>query len=175
VGALLISDYHYDTVKTRIYETIRPVYQSAGLPVTLDSRFRLLEFQAPTVLTPNEPEAEGALQTAILDTPEELRKCGRHLLKKTAAQAVLLTRGSKGMVLYREGRPMYPIRIHGPSDIVDVTGAGDTVISVLTLALASGADFRDAAELANCAGGLVVMKKGTATVTANELQTAVTS
>lgn len=175
VRALLISDYHYHTVKSRIYDKIRPLYQAADLPVTLDSRFRLLEFRAPTVLTPNEPEAEDALQAAIPDTPEGLRACGRQLLKTTSAKAALLTRGSKGMVLYQKGRPMFPIRIHGPSDIVDVTGAGDTVISVLTLALASGASFRSAAELANVAGGLVVMKKGTATVTADELKKAATS
>lgn len=175
VSALLISDYQYFTVKTRIYGKIRPLYQALGLPVTLDSRFRLLDFPAPTVLTPNEPEAEGALQAEVPDTPAGLRESGRQLLKKTAAQAVLLTRGSKGMVLYQKRRPMIPLRIHGSSDIVDVTGAGDTVISVLTLALAAGASFRDAAELANYAGGLVVMKKGTATVTADELRKAVTT
>ena len=175
VQALLISDYQYFTVKSRIYEKIRPLYQASGLPVTLDSRFRLLEFQAPTVLTPNEPEAEGALQSEIPDTQEGLRESGRRLLAKTAAHAVLLTRGSRGMVLYQKRRPMISLGIRGSSDIVDDTGAGDTVISVLTLALACGSSFRDAAELANYAGGLVVMKKGTATVTADELRKAVTT
>jgi bifunctional ADP-heptose synthase (sugar kinase/adenylyltransferase) len=79
------------------------------------------------------------------------------------------------MVLFERGRPLLSMPIRGPSDIVDVTGAGDTVITVLTLALAAGAAFREAAALANYAGGIVVMKKGTATVSTDELRKAVIS
>jgi bifunctional ADP-heptose synthase (sugar kinase/adenylyltransferase) len=79
------------------------------------------------------------------------------------------------MILFERCKPAFPISIYGSSDIVDVTGAGDTVISVLTLALACGASFREAAVLANYAGGIVVMKKGTATVSPQELKEAILS
>ena len=79
------------------------------------------------------------------------------------------------MVLFEKGKSPFLIPIFGTRDIVDVTGAGDTVISVFTLALATGASHREAAQLANYAGGIVVMKKGTATVTQQELHEATES
>ncbi len=175
VDALLISDYHYFTVKEDLYRKIHPLYLKSGTPLSLDSRFRLLSFPGATVSTPNEPEMEHALQRESRDDHDWLKETGRRLLKQTAARAVLLTRGSKGMVLFERGRPLFSIPIRGPTDIVDVTGAGDTVISVLTLALAAGASFREAASLANYAGGIVVMKKGTATVSIDGLRDAVIS
>ncbi len=168
--ALLISDYHNFTVKSEPFATIRSLYQASGIPVTLDSRFRILEFPGSTICTPNEPEAEAALGRDFGSDSRRLKETGRRLLERTAAEAVLLTRGSRGMVLFERGRPLYSLPIHGSDNIVDVTGAGDTVISVLTLALTAGASCRQAAELANLAGGLVVMKKGTATVTVAELK-----
>jgi bifunctional ADP-heptose synthase (sugar kinase/adenylyltransferase) len=89
-------------------------------------------------------------------------------------EAVLITRGSRGMALFEPGRPTIHIPIHGTDEIADVTGAGDTVIATMTLALASGASFEEGARLANYAGGLVVMKRGTATVTPAELRAAIT-
>lgn len=175
VDALLISDYHYFTVKEDLYSKIHPLYLKSGIPLSLDSRFRLLSFPGATASTPNEPEMEHALQRESRDDHDWLKETGRRLLKQTAARAVLLTRGSKGMVLFERGRPLFSIPIRGPTDIVDVTGAGDTVISVLTLALAAGASFREAASLANYAGGIVVMKKGTATVSIDGLRDAVIS
>lgn len=175
VAALLISDYHYFTVKQELYRKIQPLFSKSGTHITLDSRFRLLDFPGTSVSTPNEPEMEHALQRESRDDRDWLRDTGRMLLKKISAQAVVLTRGSKGMVLFERGRPLHSIPIHGTSDIVDVTGAGDTVISVLTLALASGATFKEASVLANAAGGIVVMKKGTATLTSEELRDAVTA
>ena len=173
IDALLISDYHYFTVKEDLYRKIHPLYLKSCTHMTLDSRFRLLGFQGTTVSTPNEPEMEHALQREARDDHDWLKETGRRLLRRTAARAVLLTRGSKGMVLFERGRPMFSIPIRGPSDIVDVTGAGDTVISVMTLALAAGASFREAAALANYAGAVVVMKKGTAAVSIDELRDAV--
>ena len=102
-----------------------------------------------------------------------LEKAGRTLLDRTRARAVLITRGSRGMALFEPGRPTEHIPIFGSDQIADVTGAGDTVIATMTLALAAGASFSEAARLANYAGGLVVMKRGTATVTADELRQAV--
>jgi bifunctional ADP-heptose synthase (sugar kinase/adenylyltransferase) len=86
---------------------------------------------------------------------------------------VLVTRGSKGMALFEAGQPTEVVPVHGSDQIADVTGAGDTVIATMTLALGAGATFVEAAQLANYAGGLAVMKRGTATVGADELRSAV--
>ena len=88
-------------------------------------------------------------------------------------RAVLVTRGSRGMALFEPDRPTVHILIVGSDEVADVTGAGDTVIATMTLAIAAGASFYEAARLANYAGGLVVMKRGTATVSARELSAAV--
>jgi rfaE bifunctional protein kinase chain/domain len=173
--ALLISDYNYHTVKEDIWAKISRSLLKSNKPVTLDSRFRPLNFKGVTVLTPNEPEVEQALQIELDDEEEMVRKAGRQLLRRSEAKAVLITRGARGMILFQGGKQPYEIPIHGSTDIVDVTGAGDTVISVLTLALACGATFRQAARLANYAGGIAVMKKGTATVSPQELKEAIGS
>ena len=102
-----------------------------------------------------------------------LERAGRELLSRTRSRAVLVTRGSRGMALFERDLPTVHIPIHGSDQITDVTGAGDTVIATMTLARAAGATFEEAARLANYAGGLVVMKRGTATVTADELRTAI--
>lgn len=175
IHALLISDYNYGTIKEDIFKQILPLYKKRNIPVTLDSRFRLLNFKGVTVSTPNEPEVEGALHIQIDNDNKLLRKAGRELLDRTKAEAILITRGSKGMVLFEKGKPSSSIPIHGTTDIVDVTGAGDTVISVFTLALTCGATFKEASKLANYAGSVVVMKKGTATLSPKELKLAIVS
>jgi rfaE bifunctional protein kinase chain/domain len=172
-AALLVSDYNYFAVQGDVLNKILPRLKRAKKPVSLDSRFRLLNLKGVTILTPNEPEVEHALQVELDDDQKIVNKAGRELLGRTGAEAVLITRGVKGMVLFEKGKPAFPIPIYGSKDIVDVTGAGDTVISVLTLALACGASFKEAAVLANYAGGIVVMKKGTATVSPQELKEAI--
>jgi len=173
--ALLISDYNYDTVKEDLYAEILRTTRKNKVPVTVDSRFRLLSFKGAWVATPNEPEVEEALGIEIAGKDEPLRRAGARILKILRSPALLITRGSRGMTLFEKGRPPFAIPVHGTTDIVDVTGAGDTVISVFTLALAAGASFREAAELANRAGGIVVMKKGAATLTPRELKQAILS
>lgn len=173
--ALLISDYDYFTIKEDLFRKILPRIKKSQKPVALDSRFRATAFKGVTVLTPNDPEVEHALHIKLDDDDEIVRKAGRQLLRRAEAEAVLITRGSKGMVLFERRRPPFEIPIYGSTNIVDVTGAGDTVISVFTLALACGASFKQAASLANYAGGIVVMKKGTATLSAQELKDAVVS
>ena len=175
ISALLISDYNYLTVKEDIFKRILPLYKKSNIPVTLDSRFRLLKFKGVTVLTPNEPEVEGAMGIELRESSQLLKHAGRFLLNKTQAAAVLITRGSKGMALFERSKPPFLIPIIGTTDIVDVTGAGDTVISILTLALSCGATFREAVFLSNYAGSVVVMKKGTATLSTQELKEAVVS
>lgn len=173
--ALLISDYNYLTVKEDVFRQAVPAFHKAGLTVTLDSRFRLLRFRDVTIATPNEPEVAEALKIELGDNPGVLAEAGKTILKRLGSPALLITRGSKGMALFEKGKPPVFLPVQGTTDIVDITGAGDTVISVLTLALACGAAFQEAARLANYAGGLVVMKKGTAAVTPEELRKVIVS
>jgi rfaE bifunctional protein kinase chain/domain len=141
--------------------------------VLIDSRYRLLDYSGLTACTPNESEVEQALGVRIDDNRRALERAGREILSRTGMQAVIITRGSRGMALFVEGEETVHIPIFGTDSIVDVTGAGDTVVSTVTLALAAGASVEAAARLANYAGGLVVMKRGTATITADELRTAI--
>lgn len=137
--------------------------------VLVDSRYSLSSFAGMTACTPNESEVEAMLGIRINDDRAILEQAGRALLRKLQARAVLITRGSHGMALFEPGKPTDHIPIVGSDQIADVTGAGDTVIAAFGLALAAGATFGEAARLANHAGGIVVMKRGTATVTAEEL------
>jgi rfaE bifunctional protein kinase chain/domain len=143
------------------------------IPVTVDSRFGLLRFRGMTAVTPNEPEVEEALGVTIGHDRARLEAAGRALLRRLGCQAVLVTRGSDGMALFEPGRAPLHVPIHGTDEVADVTGAGDTVIATFTLALAASASPSEAARLANCAGGIVVMKHATATVSADELVAAV--
>ena len=171
--ALLVSDYNYMGVKVDLFAEILPVFKQARIPVTVDSRFRLVSFDGATLATPNEPEVEEALKVEARGKERVLDEAALAIMKKCRLQALLITRGSNGMTLYERGKAPHSIPISGSKDIVDVTGAGDTVISVFTLAISAGATFRQAALLANHAGGIVVMKKGAATLTPEELRQAV--
>jgi rfaE bifunctional protein kinase chain/domain len=141
--------------------------------VTVDSRFALLRFRGMTAVTPNEPEVEEALGITIGHDRRKLEAAGGALLEKLGCKAVLVTRGGDGMALFERGRDPVHIGIYGTDEVADVTGAGDTVIATFTLALAAGATPAEAARLANYAGGIVVMKHATATVSADELRAAI--
>jgi rfaE bifunctional protein kinase chain/domain len=162
-------------VTPRLAAQIRAALRGAGhpIPVLIDSRYALLRYRGLTACTPNESEVEAALGVAIDDDPRTLERAGRTLLERTRMAAVLVTRGSRGMALFQRGTATVHIPIFGSDEIADVTGAGDTVMATMTLALAAGATFEAAARLANYAGGLVVMKRGTATVSAAELSEAI--
>src|SRR5206468_1879722 len=135
-----------------------------------DSRFSMERYTALTAATPNEPEVEAALGITIGNDVKKLESAGRALLKKLKHDALLITRGKDGMALFERGKKTVHIPIHGSDEVADVTGAGDTVIATFTLALAAGASFFAAAQLANFAGGIVVMKYGTRPVLLEELQ-----
>ena len=173
--ALLVSDYAGGLISPAIVSRIRSELRRAGhpIPVLIDSRYRLLSYSGLTACTPNESEVEQLLDIRIDDNIKLLERAGRDLLKRTRMQAVLITRGSRGMALFENGRPTIHVPIFGSDEVADVTGAGDTVIATMTLALAAGASFYEGARLANYAGGIVVMKRGTATVSAAELRDAV--
>jgi D-glycero-beta-D-manno-heptose-7-phosphate kinase len=173
--SVLVSDYGGGLVSPAIVSKLRRELKTAGhvIPILVDSRYRLLQYNGLTACTPNESEVEQALGIRINDDSRVLERAGRHILEQTKMQAVLITRGSRGMALFVPGEPTVHIPIFGSDEIADVTGAGDTVMATMALALAAGATFELAARLANYAGGLVVMKRGTATVSAAELRNAV--
>jgi D-glycero-beta-D-manno-heptose-7-phosphate kinase len=173
--AVLVSDYGGGLVSPAVVSRLRRELKSAGhvVPILVDSRYRLLNYNGLTACTPNESEVEQALGVRINDDSRVLEKAGRQILEQTKMQAVLITRGSRGMALFVPAEPTVHIPIFGSDEIADVTGAGDTVMATMALALAAGATFELAARLANYAGGLVVMKRGTATVSAAELRSAV--
>ncbi len=173
--AVLVSDYGGGLVSPAVVGRIRRELKDAGhvIPILIDSRYRLLNYSGLTACTPNESEVEQALGIRINDDARVLERAGRTILEQTRMQAVLVTRGSRGMALFVAGQPTVHIPIFGSDEIADVTGAGDTVMATMALALAAGATFELAARLANYAGGLVVMKRGTATVSAAELRAAV--
>lgn len=172
--AALISDYGYGVVTPGIAAALTKF--ARGKPVTLDSRYKLLDFPGVTAATPNEEEAATAAGTSLFngDDDAKLRQVGRTLRESLDADAVLITRGSRGMALFEsDDRDPLLLPVHGTDQVADVTGAGDTVIATFTLALAAGASYAEAAKLANYAGGIVVMKMGTATASHDELRRAI--
>jgi len=177
--AVILSDYGSGLVTPALAGTIRDRVERRArrrpIPVLLDTRYGLLDYRRMTACTPNESEVEQVLGVRVGDDQQALERAGRLLLRRSAMEAVLITRGSRGMALFQPKRPTVHLPIFGSDEVTDVTGAGDTVIAAFGLALSAGASFYEAARLANYAGGLVVMKRGTATVSARELADAVSS
>lgn len=167
-GAVLASDYGSGAIGPEVLDALRRV-KRGGVPVCVDSRYALRAFTHLTMVKPNELELETATGISLA-RPGGLEKAARRLLAWTASDAVLVTRGRNGMSLFRRGaRPLH-LPAHGTAEAVDVTGAGDTVAAAFAAALAAGGDFERAARLANVAGALQVLKPGTATVSAGELE-----
>jgi rfaE bifunctional protein kinase chain/domain len=166
--AIIISDYNYGVAGAETIATLRAAAAGRDLPVLVDSRFRLPDFAGFTSATPNEDEVEQVLGRRLADVAT-LEAAAVELRERLGHRALLITRGSQGMLLLEEDAPPQHLAAVGSREAVDVTGAGDTVIAAYTLALASGATFAEAADIANHAGGIVVMKRGTASVEAREL------
>jgi len=161
--AVIVSDYNYGTVGRQIFDEAKRISESHQIPLIIDSRFRLAEFTGATTATPNREEVEQILGRDFSDSDcEQLRE-------DLGLASLLVTNGNQGMKLFETSKPPLQLDVVGSTEPVDVTGAGDTVIAAYALALASGRDFATAAQIANHAGGLVVMKKGTACVSAEEL------
>ena len=167
--ALLVSDYGYGAATPTILNSIREKGGLNGVPVFLDSRHRMLEFSGITSATPNEPEVEEILGITIGQDWAKLKSAGEQLMSRMKLQSLIVTRGRDGMVAFSRRHKPLDIPIFGSDEVADVTGAGDTVIATFTAAVAAGASTEEAAHLANYAGGIVVMKRGTATVSQQEL------
>ncbi len=167
--ALLVSDYGYGAATPQIVNAVRQKGSLKRTPITLDSRYRMLEYSGVTAATPNEPEVEAVLGIKIGQDWAKLAAAGEQLMDRLQLQSLVITRGRDGMVAFNKRHKPVDIPIHGSDEVADVTGAGDTVIATFTAALAAGATTEEAAHLANYAGGIVVMKRGTATVSQSEL------
>jgi rfaE bifunctional protein kinase chain/domain len=171
--ALLVSDYGYGAATPAIVNAVRDRAKLDRVPLILDSRHRMLQFSGVTAATPNEPEVEEALGSKVGHSWEKLAAAGQQIMTAMKLDSLLITRGREGMVAFNGRQKAVDIPIFGSDEVADVTGAGDTVIATFTAALAAGASTEDAAYLANYAGGIVVMKRGTATVSPEELLDAI--
>jgi D-glycero-beta-D-manno-heptose-7-phosphate kinase len=172
--ALAISDYGFGVANPQLVRQATRK-RRRGFIVTLDARYQLTAYAKAgiTSATPNEAEIEALHHTAIGANFNELTRCGGATLAAMKLRALLVTRGRHGMALFEGRNGVARIPVHGSDQAVDVTGAGDTVLAAYTLALACGASPFEAAHIANIAGGLVVMKRGTATVSRAELLDAI--
>jgi rfaE bifunctional protein kinase chain/domain len=167
--ALLVSDYGYGAATPAIVSTLREKGKLGAVPIVLDSRYRMLQYAGVTAATPNESEVEEALGIRIGHNWDTLLAAGEKMMTTMKLQSLVITRGRDGMVAFNHRHKPVDIPIYGSDQVADVTGAGDTVIAAFTAALAAGASTEEAAQLANYAGGIVVMKRGTATVSLEEL------
>jgi D-glycero-beta-D-manno-heptose-7-phosphate kinase len=172
---IIVSDYGYGSITLALVEKLRRAAAKKDIPVVVDSRFRMSQFENVTSITPNITELEASVGVSIGADEKMLRKIGRQVLRKQRLRSLLVTQGRFGMTLFEPEKDPLHIPIYGTDEVADVTGAGDTVIAVFTLALACGSSPEHAARLANYAGGIVVMKRGTATVTREELRASVDS
>lgn len=174
-GAVL-SDYGYGAITPDVVAPLRAKL-APGARLLVDSRHALGSFTGVDAATPNEEELEESSGELLGDSLEKLASAGDRLRRRIGCATLLVTRGSRGMALFdgEMGTPPDLIPVHGTDQVADVTGAGDTVLAAFSLALASGASALEAALLANFAGGVVVMKTGTATASAEELSEAIAS
>ena len=172
--ALAVSDYGFGVASPELVRQAT-TRRKGSLLVTLDARYQLGAYAKAgiTSATPNEAEVEALHHTAIGSNFNELARCGQATLAAMKLRALLVTRGRDGMALFESRERVTRIAVHGSDQAVDVTGAGDTVLAAYTLSLACGASPLEAAHIANFAGGLVVMKRGTATVSRAELLEAI--
>jgi D-glycero-beta-D-manno-heptose-7-phosphate kinase len=166
--AIILSDYRGGVISDGIIAACKKAANRHGLLYVVDAQDGFERFQGAALLTPNQPDAEKAVGYSF-DTPEKLKRGGQDLLVLTGAQAVLITRGPDGMVLFRPGQPPYHMPVFNRSDVFDVTGAGDTVVATLTLALVTGSTLEESIALGNLAAGIVVRKPGTAVTNQEEL------
>ncbi len=165
--AVLLSDYNQGVFSRRVAIDAIAMAKERGVPVVVDSRFQLACFKGATIATPNELEAAQAVGEDAINT--EIEMIGRKLLRLIRSEALLVTRGSEGMALFERRKRTKYVGVIGSSEATDVTGAGDTVSSAVALSLAAGMGFESAMHLSNVAASIVVMKRGVATASFDEI------
>ncbi len=166
--ALILSDYKAGVITDSVIAAVRKVAAEKDLMVIVDAQGAFERFQNCTLMTPNQPDAE-AYAGMQITSKASLEKLGQVLLAKSGVKALLVTRGGEGMVLFQQGKPMFEIPAFNRSDVFDVTGAGDTVVATMSLALTSGASLEEAMALGNLAASIVVRKPGTAVTSQKEM------
>ncbi|HVE68782.1 MAG TPA: D-glycero-beta-D-manno-heptose-7-phosphate kinase, partial [Solirubrobacteraceae bacterium] len=169
--AVIVSDYRKGVVSQTLAAAAIAAASAAGKPVVVDSKgLEYAKYRGATVITPNVHDA-GLAANVHVETDDDLRRAADRLTELCGGAALLITRGAAGMTLFGAGEP-----VHVPTqaqEVFDVTGAGDTVVAVLAVALGRGRPLPEAVRLANAAAGVVVGKVGTSTVTLDELERAV--
>ncbi len=173
VDGVIISDYGYGMGNPRFLKEIMTYIVKKGKKIIVDSRFKMKEFRNVTSITPNISEIEEAYNKKIGENLSRMDKIAQKIIDNQNLEALLITRGRLGMSLYERGEKPFHIPVFGSDEVADVTGAGDTVIAVYSLSLFAGADFRTSAIISNYSGGIVVMKRGTATLSTRELISAI--
>ncbi len=170
MDAWIASDYGYGSFDEQLCGQLREIARHK--PVVADSRWNLAQFAGLTLLKPNEEEASATAAALNLPATGHPLELARSLAQRLDAKSVLVTLGNKGMALGDASGGLH-IPAVGTEEIVDLTGAGDSVAAALATALAAGCDVQTAARLANHAGGIVVMKEGAATASIDELRASV--
>ena len=182
--AIIISDYGKGLITPDLVHDIQQINRTRNKIITVDPKVEHFGYyEEVTAITPNKKEAENAIRNIKiyeqkgnqlkvnkdrLDTANDIDRAGEELLKYLKLESLLITLGEEGMRLFEKGKKPYSIQTCA-REVYDVSGAGDTVISVFTLALTAGADKRQAAELANRAAGVVVGKMGAVAISRDEL------
>lgn len=172
MDAVVLDDYGSNSITAKLRETTITLCRRYAIPCIVDSRYNILAYKGVNLVKQNEAELANAVGYA-LDDETTLIKAGRELLQLLEADAVLITRGPDGSTLFEQDGSYAHIPVTNASEVFDVSGAGDTVVATLMLALAAGASLVDAARLANFAAGIVVRKLGTATTSPEELKRAI--
>lgn len=169
VQGIVISDYGAGTVTTKVKELLIDYAREHRLPSMVDSRYDIKSFRGIGYVKQNDAELAAASGRS-LESEEDLIKAGQELLQELSAQGVLVTRGELGMLLLEADGAVHRIPVSDKSEVYDVSGAGDTCVATVILALAAGAEPAQAARLSNYASGIAVRKLGTATVSSGELR-----
>lgn len=172
MDAVVISDYGGLSIPVTLKKFVIDACNKANIPSMVDSRYNVMDYADIKLVKQNESEAANAVGLELLDQ-KNLIQAGKTILEQLAAEAVLITQGPDGMTLFERSGSVAHIPVSNKSEVYDVTGAGDTVVVTMILALAAGASYYDAARLANLAAGVVVRKPGTATASPAELKTAI--
>ncbi len=170
--AVILSNYHIGTLTDGVVNFTIDYANKLGKVVVVDAQRDLSFYKNVTSMTPNLPDTEKSVGFKI-ETEEDLKRAGAKLLDETNAKAVLITCGADGMFVTCEGKEYTKIPVFNKSEVFDVTGAGDTVTAVYSLALAAGIDPVYSALIGNVAASLVVKQFGCATTTVDELVNAV--
>jgi len=174
VDAVIIEDYGKGMITPELLRHVLKKAKAFKKPVLVDPKEKNFNYyEGVTVITPNRQEALSAFGSAKDNRTPEISEVGKALIKRFSCQAVLITLGEEGMMLFEKNGVVTKIPT-AAKEVYDVSGAGDTVIAIFTMALAAGAQMKEAALLSNKAAGIVVGKLGTATLTPQELKDSIT-